>query len=154
LTKLLSNDFEDRGRYKGITNAVATTWLILFEHISRDSQLAAEYLKFMCFLAEKDITLSLLPPAKDGLEAIEAVSTLKAYAFITEREDSSSFDVHRLVRLAMRNWLVEEGVEEKCSRKVIQQLAKAFPSPKRENRDIWIGYLLHAQSALECRTLF
>lgn len=44
----------------------------------------------------------------------------------------------------------EEGVEEKCSQKVIWQLAKTFPFPKHENRDIWLGYLLPTRSVLEC----
>ena len=44
----------------------------------------------------------------------------------------------------------EEGVEEKCSQKVMRQLAKTFPFPKHENRDIWLGYLLPTRSVLEC----
>ncbi len=53
LIRLLSKDFEDRGRYNTIRNPVATTWFISFDHISRDKPLAATYLKFICFLAEK-----------------------------------------------------------------------------------------------------
>ncbi|KAF4331830.1 kinesin light chain [Fusarium beomiforme] len=60
LIELLSKDFEAWGRYDHNTNAVATTWLISFERISRDNKRAAEYLKFMCFLAEKEIPTSLL----------------------------------------------------------------------------------------------
>jgi len=105
MIKLLSKDFEDRGRYKTIRNPIATTWLISFEQISRDNQLAAFYLRFMCFLAEKDIPVSLLPEADDELEMVEAIATLKAYAFIGPRKGEDSFDMHRLVRLAMQNWL-------------------------------------------------
>ena len=151
LIRLLSKAFEDRGRYKSIRNPVATTWLISFNHISRGNQLAANYLRFMCFLAEKEIPLSLLPPVDDELEVAEAIGTLKAYAFITEREESSSFDIHRLVRLAMQNWLDEEGEREMCITEVIQRLAEAFPFPRYENRDVWTKYLPHAQTALEFR---
>jgi NB-ARC domain len=49
LIELLSKDFEDRTRYKSIRNPIATTWLISFRHISRDNQLATQYLKFMSF---------------------------------------------------------------------------------------------------------
>ncbi|KAF9766525.1 hypothetical protein IL306_001053 [Fusarium sp. DS 682] len=38
----------------------------------------AHYLKFMCFLAEKDIPVALLPPADDEIDAVEAIGTLKA----------------------------------------------------------------------------
>lgn len=63
---LLSRDFEDRGRYKTTENPITATWLISFEHITRDAPLAAQYLKFMCFLAEKDIPVGLLPSVETG----------------------------------------------------------------------------------------
>ncbi len=150
LIRLLSEDFEDRGRYKDIKNPVATTWLISFDHISRDNPLAAVYLKFMCFLAEKDIPESLLPP-EDDLEKDEAIGILKAYAFISERTESGSFDQHRLVRLAMRNWLKEKGEWKKCITTVIQQLAEAFPTPEHENRGEWMRYLPHMRTVLDDR---
>ncbi|SPJ92435.1 uncharacterized protein FTOL_13721 [Fusarium torulosum] len=154
LIELLSKDFEARGRYDHSTNAVATTWLISFEHISRDNKRAAEYLKFMCFLAEKEIPTSLLPSADkaledDEIERDEAIGTLKAYAFISEHPESSLFDMHRLVRLAMRNWLKNEDKLEECFTPVIQRLAAVFPSPMHENRDTWLKYLPHGQVALE-----
>jgi hypothetical protein len=147
MINLLSRDFEDRHRYKEIQNPVATTWLISFQHISRHNPLAADYLRFMSFLAEKDIPKSLLPPAR-RIEAAEAIGTLKSYAFISKRE-SSSFNIHRLVQLAMRNWLEEEGKLEECIIGVIQRLYEAFPFPKHENRDTWIKYLPHVQTTLE-----
>ena len=38
---LLSEDFEDNGRYHNVKNPVATTWLISFEQIRRRDPLAA-----------------------------------------------------------------------------------------------------------------
>lgn len=64
LINLLSKQFEDRHRYNDHArnqNPVATIWLISFEHISQHNPRAADYLKFLCFLAEKDIPLSVLP---------------------------------------------------------------------------------------------
>ncbi|OAQ69057.1 kinesin light [Pochonia chlamydosporia 170] len=128
---------------------LATTWLISFNHISKHDPLAAEYLKFMSLLAEKDIPKSLLPTARK-IEALEAIGTLKAYAFITQREGQDSFDMHRLVRLAMQNWLKNEGLKS-CVSSAIQQLDQAFPFPEHENRDMWMKYLPHARAALEFR---
>jgi tetratricopeptide (TPR) repeat protein len=147
--KLLSKNFADQGRYEGIKNPVATTWLISFNHISRANPLAAQYLKFMCFLAEKDIPISLLPPA-DELEADEALGILKAYAFVTEHRTRDSYDVHRLVRLAMQNWLAEKGEElNRCVTSIFQRLNEVFPYPMHENRAIWGTYLPHLLKALE-----
>lgn len=70
----------------------------------------------------------------------DAIGVLRAYVFITLREGQDSIDMHRLVRLAMRNW--PEGEElESCVSSVIQQLDQAFPFPRHENRD--------SQAALE-----
>jgi Flp pilus assembly protein TadD/nucleoside phosphorylase len=151
LIKLLSKDFEDCARYKSIQNPVATTWLISFSHITRDNQLAAKYLRFMSFLAEKEISKSLLPPCDNELETYEAIGTLRAYAFITERAGQESYDIHRLVQLAMRNWLVEKGELKVFVTSVTQRLDEVFPFPKHENRVVWMRYLPHALTALGFR---
>lgn len=44
----------------------------------------------MSILAEKDIPKSFLPAASK-LAAIDAIGTLKAYAFITQREREDSY---------------------------------------------------------------
>ncbi|EWG46524.1 hypothetical protein FVEG_06980 [Fusarium verticillioides 7600] len=149
LVKLLSQEFEDRGRYDMIKNPVATTWLISFEHISRDSRRAREYLEFMCFLAERDIPISLLPAASDEMETEEAVGTLEAYGFITRQDEGESLDMHRLVRLAMWNWLRQEGQARQRYCDVVQRLDEVFPFPKYENREIWMRYMAHAQRVVE-----
>ncbi len=144
LVRLLSKDFDDQGRYQNIQNPVVTTWLISFEHIARDNPLAAQCLRFISFLAEKDIPRSLLPLRENELELEEEISALKAYAFITSKGEDS-FDIHRLVRLAMQNFLKEEGKLEETITTVVCRLAAAFPFPKHENREIWMRYLPHTQ---------
>ncbi|KAI0887873.1 uncharacterized protein GGS22DRAFT_90148 [Annulohypoxylon maeteangense] len=149
MVKLLSQDFEDRGRYKDMNNPVATTWLISFNHIDRDYPLAARYMRFICCLAEKDIPVSLLPPEEDGLRVDEAIGILKGYAFIMERSDPESFDIHRLVRLAMRNWLQTNKEWQEWTTNVFQHLAEEYPFPENENRSAWMRYLPHGQAVLE-----
>ena len=108
---------------------------------------------FMSFLAEKDIPAPLLPPA-DKLDRDEAIGTLKAYAFITQRGEQDSFDLHRLVRLAMRNWLDERGEKGQQAEEVMGRVAEEYPPPEYENRDIWMKYLAHAQAILGFRGYF
>lgn len=143
---LLSRDFEDR--HQSAKNPVAITWLISFSDIIQRDQLAAEYLKFISILAEEDIPKSLLPPAT-GRKAMHAIATLRAYAFITEREGEDSFDTHRLARLAMRNWLKKEGELKQCVTSAIQRLNDVVPYPKHTNSAEWMKYLQHAQAVLE-----
>ncbi|PTB62779.1 purine and uridine phosphorylase [Trichoderma citrinoviride] len=146
---LLSRDFEDRHRYREVQNPVATTWLISFNQILKHNPLAAEYLKFMSMLAEKGIPKSFLPPAK-AIDAIDAIGTLKAYAFIAQREGCDSFDMHRLVRLAMRNWLEKEGQLKQCTRSAIRRLNQVFPFPTSlYEMGTWVGLLTHARAVLK-----
>jgi hypothetical protein len=102
----------------------------------------------MSFFAEKDIPKSLLPPADDELQKDEAIGVLKAYAFITQRGEQDLFDIPRLVHLVMRNWLEENGEQQEYATEVMQYVAKTFPLPEHENRDVWMKYLPHVQAVL------
>ncbi|KAL7910460.1 P-loop containing nucleoside triphosphate hydrolase protein [Trichoderma velutinum] len=150
LIKLLSKNFDDRARYETTHNPIATTWMISFRAISRDNPLAANYLQFMAFLAEKDIPRYLLPPARDELDALEAIGTLKAYGFINERECRDAYDMHRLVRLVIQNWMARSESELQTQiTAVMQRLDVAIPWPFFENKDVWARYLPHAIIALK-----
>ncbi|KAF3805672.1 Regulatory protein AfsR [Colletotrichum gloeosporioides] len=150
---LLSEDFDDQDRYQIIQNPVATTWLISFENIARDKPLAAKYLSFICYLAEKDIPMALLPPGDNTRQSNEAINTLLAYAFIQKRSSAKSFDVHRLVRLVMRTWLREHDKEEQQITETINRLSVAFPLPKIDDKRDWIVYVPHAQAVLKMSKL-
>jgi hypothetical protein len=86
--ELLSEDFEDRGRYrdKDMKNPIATTWLISFNQISLQDRLAIDYLSFMSCLVPQRIPESLLPLAQSKIKMTTAIGTLIAYSFITKRE--------------------------------------------------------------------
>ena len=76
----------------------------------------------MSLLTQRRIPASLLSPA-DELNTDEAIGTLKAYAFIAQREEHDLFDMHWLFRLAMKNWLDERGEEGQQAMKVMGQYA-------------------------------
>lgn len=148
LIRLLSKGFNDQGRYSSTMNPIAKTWLISFQQISRDNELAAEYLKFICYLGEKNIPMALSPQVEDEITAQEAISILKAYSFIIQRGSLNRFDIHRLVRLAMQNWLQEQGQHRVQIKRVLCRLAEIFPRPDKANREIWTAYMPHVQAAL------
>ncbi|KAK3191213.1 hypothetical protein K4F52_002803 [Lecanicillium sp. MT-2017a] len=149
--ELLSRDFGARDRYRTMKNPITATWLISFENMGRLDPLAADLLKFICFLAPKDIPRSLFPSA-NSLRTEEAVGTLKAFAFLAERDNGSSYDVHRLVQIAARNWLAAKGEWQIWSRKAFLRVYEEFPTPEHENREVWTGYLPHAENLLRLRT--
>jgi tetratricopeptide (TPR) repeat protein len=147
---VLSEDFEDDGRYRESKNPVATTWLISFERIRCRDPLAAEYLSFMSCLDPNKIPKSLLPPAQPKKKVIDAIGTLGACSFIAKRPtdqplDDQSFDLHRLVHLATRNWLREQGALSGWAEKAVARLTEIFPNSDHENRSMWTAYLPHAR---------
>ena len=142
--KLLSKDFEDRRRYPGMKNPVATTWLISFEQIRLRNPLAADYMAFISCIRDQDIPRDLLPPAPQ-LEKAEAIGTLKAFGFIKERLRGESYDMHRLVHIAMQSWLNLKDELTSWNEKTLKQIADTFPLPAHENKTMWTMYLPHAQ---------
>jgi hypothetical protein len=109
---LLSREFPDPNRYEASRHAVATTWLVSFEQIRRDDKPAADLLSLMSQIEPRAIPQSLLPMPGTEEEFVHAVGTLKGYAFLQEREDAETFDMHRLVHLATRGWIDGEGSTE------------------------------------------
>ncbi|KAK6216103.1 hypothetical protein LQW54_003879 [Pestalotiopsis sp. IQ-011] len=150
---LLNTDFEDRGRYKNSNNPVITTWLISFEHIIREHPLAEVYLRFFSLFSERNVPRSLLPD-NDGLDTEEAIGALEAFALISKHTDSTFFDIHRLVRLAVQNWLRVKGQWHVTVLEVTQRLAEVYPFPEHATRDVWTGYLPHVHTALTYRGEF
>ncbi|KAL1961920.1 hypothetical protein VTN77DRAFT_749 [Rasamsonia byssochlamydoides] len=109
IIEILSEDFEDDGRYRDIKNPIASTWLISFVQIRSRDPLAAEYLSVMACIEQKAVSQSLLPPAQSKKRMLEAIGTLSAYSFVTKRPADESLDLHRLIHLATRNWLQMEN---------------------------------------------
>ncbi|KAH8592642.1 P-loop containing nucleoside triphosphate hydrolase protein [Bisporella sp. PMI_857] len=148
IIEVLSENFEDEGRYQTLKNPVATTWLISFDQIQRCDPLAAEYLSFMSCIDPKMIPLSLLPPAQPKKRMLDAIGTLTAYSFITRQSGEQSFDVHRLVHLATRNWLKKRNSIVEWTWKTMERLVKVFPSNDHQNRSLWRTYLPHTRFIL------
>ncbi|OCK73604.1 kinesin light chain, partial [Lepidopterella palustris CBS 459.81] len=145
IIEVLSEDFEDEGRYQDLKNPVATTWLISFEQIRVRDSLAADYLSFMSCIDPKAIPQSLLPPVRSRKKMVDAIGTLSAYSFISKRPADQSFDLHRLVHLATRNWLREQDLLAEWTSKAIARLADVFPESDSGNRTLWRIYLPHVQ---------
>ncbi|KAF2624855.1 kinesin light chain [Macroventuria anomochaeta] len=153
-TDLLSKDFEDQGRYRQIKNPVAVTWYISFSQIRERNRLAAAYLSLMACTTGEDVPASLLWPGSTMLATTEALGTLSAYAFVTERQQQQSatgaqhrewaFNVHRLVRLATHNWLKEHGWWPIWPRKALARLVEVVPFGEHDTREAWTAYLPHA----------
>lgn len=114
--RLLSEDFEDDVRDSQAKNPIATTWIISFKYIKMHVPQAAELLSLMSIMDAQAIPEFLLPQGEDAISFEKALGTLEAFSFISTRKQSHGslqhcrlFDLHRLVRLAIRNWLRLDG---------------------------------------------
>jgi NB-ARC domain len=151
---LLSEEFEGEGRYRNIKNPVAITWLISFEQIRRHDPLAADYLSFMCCIDPKEIPQSLLPPTASRKKETDAIGTLSACSFISRRSIDHSLDLHRLVHLAMRNWLRGTSSLADRTARAVARLEEVFPDHDyNNNRSLWRAYLPHARYVLDSNLL-
>ncbi|KAG9236373.1 kinesin light chain 3 [Amylocarpus encephaloides] len=150
---LLSEDFEDEGRYENVKNPVVTTWIISFEQIRQNDPLAADYLFFMACIDSKDIPRSLLPAGQSRKRETNAIGTLDAYSFIIKRPADLALDLHRLVHLATRNWLRKQNLIAEWTRRAITRLEEVFPDDDDQNRSIWRTYLPHVRYALTFDTI-
>ena len=110
--RLLGENFEDDVRDPKTKNPVATTWIISFEYIRMHMPQAAELLCLMSVVDAQNIPEILIPHGEDAISFNKSIGTLEAFSFISTRRSSPSslqqcrfHDLHRLVRLAIRNWL-------------------------------------------------
>jgi nucleoside phosphorylase len=146
---LLSEEFEDDWRRHNTMNPVAATWLISFERVQRTNRLATDILSFMACIEPTEIPESLLPlPQGESRKAlVESIGVLEGYAFVTRRP-TKSFDLHRLVHLATRNWLRKTGSLSNWTLTTLTRLEEIFPNEDHTNRDKWKTYLPHALGLL------
>ena len=146
--QLLSKDFEDDIRDSTTKNPVSATFAISFEHIKNSHPMAADILSFISTLDAQAIPTSLIPFDEDPVLFTEALGTLKAFSLITitsqDEQQNKLFGLHRLVRLAMRNWLSLSYELELWTTKAVLITSKRFPTPKHENRETCRAYLPHA----------
>ncbi|KAK5449977.1 hypothetical protein LTS15_008550 [Exophiala xenobiotica] len=149
---LLSKDFSnDEQRYKEGQNPVASTWLISFTQIRKQHPWAAKLLAFTSCLGEKNIPSSLLPEAPSKIEMTEAQGILTGYSFLRKQNENQDqpkedlYQMHRLVRLATRNWLRRQDTLLHWTRTAVRVVAERFPWREHENRDRCALYMPQAE---------
>jgi tetratricopeptide (TPR) repeat protein len=131
----LSAEFEDTVRDRESKNPIATTWFISFEHIERRIPLAGELLKRMCLVDPQAIPVSLIQCQEPRHELVKALGTLQGFSLITARVSTTgkpkkmekTYDLHRLVRLAMRNWLKQHDLLHLWTARSLKIVAENYP---------------------------
>ncbi|KAF6788721.1 phosphorylase superfamily protein, partial [Colletotrichum musicola] len=149
LIRTMSREFRDSTRYSNSSNAIATTWLVSFEQIRQIDSHAADLLYFVSRIEPKSIPRSILPCSGSKEELEYAIGTLTSYAFIFERDETQTFDMHSLVHLATRVWVAKESIDQQIKADATKHLNKIFPTDHYTNRALWRQYMPHALKNLK-----
>ncbi|KJZ69702.1 hypothetical protein HIM_10908 [Hirsutella minnesotensis 3608] len=157
IVDLLSEEFETIGRDSEAPQAVAQTWMLSFRQIKEQDALAGNYLSLMSLFDRQGIPMSFLSHysaqernggPKSNLELIKSVGLLKAFSLISE-EKSGNLDIHRLVQLVTRKWLVNDGKISEFRREALLTVSQMYPFGRFENRTVCSAYLPHANAVLK-----
>ncbi|PVH67751.1 hypothetical protein DL98DRAFT_442843, partial [Cadophora sp. DSE1049] len=137
----LDDDMDDPEK-----RAVATTWLISFEQIQKDNELAAEYMKFIATIKDEAIPDDILPDTKYKLLTFKqegAIGTLVGFGFLKQQAERRFYNMHRLVHLVVQSWLKRRNETSIWIQKASTRLTKLIPTGGHEDREKWTGYLPH-----------
>ena len=152
--QLLSDNFEDGERHALSKNPIATTWSVSFEYIRNHDPQAADLLSFISMLANEGVPEFLLPHGTEPVKFEKAIGTLQAFSFVSTRyvelDDARHrvFDFHRLVRVAMRNWLTMNSKFDTCTAHAIEELAIVVSRPELDKYDFSSQFVPHATELL------
>ncbi|KAJ5502805.1 P-loop containing nucleoside triphosphate hydrolase protein [Penicillium fimorum] len=174
-TRLLEYDVGQLRRDREANNSILITWQISFNHIQQIQPTAADLLSLMSFFDRQGIPEALLQhqPAEqsddinlddkkeiyDDDETTETDSSvdddfgenilmLRNYSMISISVDEHTFEMHRLVQLAMRKWLEAYGQLERWKQQFIEILDHAFPAGDFETWAVCQPLFSHVQSAV------
>jgi tetratricopeptide (TPR) repeat protein len=130
--RMLSYEFSDHARQYNSMESVAKTWTISFESIRKGNPRSADLLSLMCYFDRHRVPAILLSEKdEDKFDFRDAVAVLCAFSLIESDEAGTSFDMHSLVQLATKLWLIDEkkGEEDKWAFEALESLARNFPAP-------------------------
>jgi tetratricopeptide (TPR) repeat protein len=156
LVDLLSREFETDARDSETPRAVAETWILSFEQIQRQNAFAGELLSLMSLLDRQAIPLEFLSryskqqqdqEARGEIQLTKALGVLKAFSFVVEEKDHG-FDIHRLVQLVTRRWLVKKGRMRHFAGQALLAVSHCYPFGQYENSEVCRAYLAHACAVL------
>ena len=153
---LLSEEFETVGRDSETPRAVTETWILSFDQIQRQNTFAGELLAIMGLLDWHAIPLEFLfsynkqqseEPTRGEIQLMKALGILKAFSFVVEEKDHG-LDMHRLVQLVTRKWLVKKGRMRHFAGQALLAVSHCYPFGRYENWKVCSAYLAHAYAVL------
>ena len=115
---------DDRRRDDDNANSVLRTWKLSFDQISKQKPRAAELLFLTAVMDRQNIPRSLLQVP----EFVTAIATLQAFSLVSNRTETNSYHMHRLVQRFILVSLEHSGTLTSWQETALTSVAKAWPS--------------------------
>lgn len=149
-TRLLTESQNDLRRDVNVPNSVIRTWEISFNRVQIYSTKAVETLFRMSLLDRHRVPDSLLMDGEDSSMAFhEAVETLLRFSFIqVSPYNRKQLEIHRLMQLATRTWMIARGEHRKWLYKAMKRVWSHYPDGGYENRDECQDLEPHAEAVV------
>lgn len=147
---ILLDDMGDLRRDPTIRNSVLLTWHISFEQINRENRAAAKLLSLMSVFDRQGIPQYLLRGEdEDDLDFEGRLAPLVEFSLITLEDSGESFQMHRLVQMAIRSWLEGQGEIDLWKQDAAELIMKSLPTSQYQFWKTWEILLPHSEVALD-----
>ncbi|KEY70194.1 hypothetical protein S7711_03414 [Stachybotrys chartarum IBT 7711] len=157
MVHLLSKELDTISQHLEAPRTLAQTWILSFGQIRKQHTLASELLSFMSLLDHHNIPMTILSSYIESLKSkellgsiqlIEALGVLKAFSLVTE-DDNESYNMHRLIQLAMHMWLTTSGTMDRFREEALKFMSQIYPYGTCQTRTTCATYLPHANAVLK-----
>ncbi|KFG80287.1 hypothetical protein MANI_027426 [Metarhizium anisopliae] len=134
LSSLMDEEEKDSRRDFQSNCSIFRTWKISFDMIRRSWPRAADILCLMAVLDRQGVPERLLK-CQTELEAEfkRSLGRLKAFSLISATKVEGDLGMHRLVQLAVREWITRDQEIYKYQEEALEVMAREFPTVTYEN---------------------
>lgn len=148
--RILLHDMGDLRRDPSIPSSVLMTWQISFDQIHRENGPAVELLSLMSVFDRQGIPKFLLQGEnEDDLQFEGRLAPLEEFSLITFEGDGRSFQIHRLVQIAIRSWLEQHREIDRWKQYAAVLVDEASPNADYQSWKTWEILLPHSEVVLD-----
>lgn len=148
--RLLHENVGDARRDPTIPSSVFLTWQISFDQIKKENRPAADLLSIMSVFDRQGIPKFLIQDMdEDNFDFERRLDPLADFSLITVTESGQSFQMHRLVQMAIVSWLERQGDIDRWKDMAAVLLERSLPDNGYESWKIWEILLPHVEIALK-----
>ncbi|KAF2022695.1 hypothetical protein EK21DRAFT_40181, partial [Setomelanomma holmii] len=173
-TSLLNREAGQLRRDPEAKNSIIITWQISFEYLRHHRPTAADLLSLMSFFDRQGIPETLINGGRrverastasnrrekstrqqrresdgDGVNFENDVGALRDLCLISIGAECAIFEMHSLVQLATRRWLIANKELERWKQQFVSNLRDAFPTGEYENWIACQALFAHVKAAVE-----